>query len=124
MSKMTMPQMAAVHFTESDVIVASGDVLRIKGFGVGDGVPKNGVMTFHNVSYATNDYASSGAAAEALLAGLKAVNPNYGNSIDATASDPIHKTFDDLFEADWGALTYVTAEDGDYYWIDGMWRHQ
>ena len=125
MSKMTKPEVDVVKFHESDVIVASVDVLRVSGFGT-DGQTRNGIMSFNRQEAKYDkktgevfprdfyDFVTDGR-------GAAIKSPTFGET-----------TLDNLFEADWSSEdltpTYdlAHADDGRYLWngSTSMWEYR
>ncbi len=120
MSKMVMPEMNVVRFQESDVIVASSNVLYLSGFN--DTTHYNGVMTFNGITAQYNN--ESGNTLGEL--GTAINNAGFGNHIQAKTTDNMDNILEHLIEFDWSENSEfkVTAEDGGYTWNGSMWMHQ
>ena len=120
MSKMTMPRVEVVRFQESDVIVASGDILKLSGFA--DGAPQTATMTFRGTPYTNEGADNSASAGNALNAAL--TRAGYGNIVDATrvSENSLDGSVQNLFESDFGGDNLLHAADGDYHWDGFMWR--
>ena len=117
MSKMRMPEMDAVRFQESDVIVASINTLYIKSF-------NNDV---HNDGYIEYDNAKYGNGGDHILNDLYDVLGDRARAkIDYTVGGGTNaETLTDAIEVETSDMPFnIKVDDGYYSWIGGMWKKQ
>lgn len=110
MSKMRVPEISVVRFTESDVIVAS-DPLQIVNLQKGDG-SGNGAMTYRGSTYTYDNYGS-------LITLLDGRDEIYSDT------DNTNYSVTNLFETDSNPSTQynIGTPDGTYYYngMVGRW---
>ncbi|MBR4556182.1 MAG: hypothetical protein IKO15_01765 [Clostridiales bacterium] len=106
MSKMRMPEMSVVRFTESDVIVASvASVVRLVNWG--DGKAYNGVIKVGDeIIY---NHTTSAPAIDTITSYLPTSSPSF------------HRNDSDSAPFDLSALITVDNHDGDTSDIDGVY---
>lgn len=120
MSKMRMPEMDAVRFQESDVIVAS-NVLNLKFYS--NKVAGDGEITYKGTTYYTKDGEASFSALFDALGGRE-TGAKTNLTITSTGVD---HAIEDVFYFESGEEQYhtqVITNDGDYIWNGSSWRYR
>ena len=118
MSKMAKPTVDVVRFQESDVIVASGDVL--KTFWFGDPGKNEGYLEYNGIELHREDNWSEALNGRVRIDSIRINNPEGYNYGDA------NRTIGDLFiaeytenEAIWG---YAQIDNGTFTWNGSTWQ--
>ena len=119
--KMTTPEMNVVRFKENDIIVASGDTLRLSK--LGDGQAKNGIVNYKNQTFTLTDQ-------NAVYAVLAALNAE-GHSIDTLVDNGSYNaSVRSLFNIEanvsgnYESGVRNSGYNGTYLYIDGRFRKQ
>lgn len=117
MTKMRMAKLDVVRFTESDVIVASRNMITVSG--MGDGKANN-----LNIGYGENSYFAG--SEEQMQAFYNAFNPvNHTNINGDTRIYFINgETSTELSMLETFDAQYTNFGNGSYIWKDGAFRYQ
>ena len=115
--KMTTPEMNVVRFKENDIIVASGDALRLSNFY--DGQPNTGVVKYKNQTYTLTD----SNAVDAVMTALNEAG-HKSNTKLVRSENGSGRKFLEIMNDEINTGEFQGSWDGNYLFIDGVFKRQ
>ena len=116
--RMATPEMKVVRFNENDIIVASGDALSLSNFH--DGNAKTGVVKYNNQTYSLTD----SSAVNAVLAALNEAGHDSNTRMSRYESGSSAQKVSEIMNIEVNRGTFLGNWDGNYLFIDGLFRKQ